>query len=268
LTTLTGARSSGKRLYGTFESLLSEFGPQGWWPVVGINVSAETTSRNLRVSAAQHPAAGLIYHPGDYSYPKTGAQRFEIVAGALLTQNTSWKNTEKALLNLHSAGKLSPEAIISAPIPELEALIRSAGYFRQKACRLKLLSEAYLKADGDMDTESLRSHFLSVKGVGPETADSILLYAFNRPSFVVDAYTRRFCASLMLFQGKDYGDYRNFFQSNLPQEHELFNEFHALIVEWGKRHPAASTQPPAPSIQQPAGRPGAGNRMREAARGK
>lgn len=178
----------------------------------------------------------MAYHPGDYSCPKTGAQRFEIVAGALLTQNTSWKNAEKALLNLHSSRKLSPEAIISAPIPELESLIRPAGYFRQKAGRLKLLSEAYLKADGDMGTESLRAHFLSVKGVGPETADSILLYAYCRPSFVVDAYTRRFCASLRLFHGKDYDDCRNFFQGNLPQEHGLFNEFHALIVEWGKRN--------------------------------
>jgi endonuclease-3 related protein len=178
----------------------------------------------------------MSYHPGDYSCPKTEEQRFEIVAGALLTQNTSWKNAEKALLNLHSARKLSPKAIISTPLPELESLLRPAGYFRQKAERLKLLSEAYLKADGNADTESLRAHFLSVKGVGPETADSILLYAYHRPSFVVDAYTRRFCASLRIFQGKDYGDYRNFFQGNLSPDHQMFNEFHALIVEWGKRN--------------------------------
>jgi endonuclease-3 related protein len=257
---LTGARSSGKKLCGIYESLLSEFGPQGWWPVVGIRHpylcgDNQQKSASLRrrlaksswtsppagfrcpTASIQHPAPGLIYHPGDYSYPKTEAQRFEIAVGALLTQNTNWNNAGKAILNLHSSRKLSPEAIISAPIPELEALIRPSGYFRQKAERLKLLSRAYLDADEKADTESLRSHFLSVKGVGPETADSILLYAFKRPAFVIDTYTRRFCNSLGLFQGKDYGDYRKFFQSNLPPEPELYNEFHALIVEWGKRNP-------------------------------
>ncbi|MDD2655203.1 MAG: endonuclease III domain-containing protein [Candidatus ainarchaeum sp.] len=216
MTKLTGARNSGKKLYEIYEFLLSEFGPQGWWPTIA--------------------GRRMAYHPGDYSYPKTEAQRFEIAAGALLAQNTSWKNAEKALMNLHSSRKLSPGAIISTPLPELESLIRPSGYFRQKAGRLKFLSRSYLKADNRMDTESLRSHFLSVKGIGPETADSILLYAYNRPSFVVDAYTRRFCSALRLFHGKSYDDYRKFFQDNLPPEPELYNEFHALIVECGKRH--------------------------------
>jgi len=178
----------------------------------------------------------MLYHPGDYSFPRTEEQRFEIIAGALLTQNTNWKNVEKALLNLHGSGNLSPERILSLPLPELETLIRPAGYFRQKARRLKALSEAYLEADGDRETEELRDYFLSINGVGPETADSILLYAYNRPSFVIDAYTRRMCSSLGLFSGKDYEEYRSFFQSSLPPEPELFNEFHALIVEWGKRN--------------------------------
>lgn len=220
MTKSAGKRSSG-RLCSLYESLLSEFGPQGWWPVI----------------SSRFPVARFVYHLGDYSYPRTEGERFEIVAGALLAQNTSWKNVEKALLNLHSAGKLSPEKILSLPLSELESRIRPAGYFRQKARRLKLLSEAYLKADGDAETEELREYFLSINGVGPETADSILLYAYGRPSFVIDAYTRRMCASLRLFSGKSYGDYRNFFQSNLPQEPKLFNEFHALIVEWGKRNP-------------------------------
>ena len=216
MTRPTGKRNSGKP-YSLFESLLSEFGPQGWWPTIA--------------------DGEMRYHPEDYSFPRTEEERFEIIAGALLTQNTSWKNAEKALLNLHSARKLSPEKILALPLSELETLIRPAGYFRQKARRLKLLSGAYLKADGDKETEELRDYFLSINGVGPETADSILLYAYNRPSFVIDAYTRRMCTALNLFQGKSYGDYRNFFQSNLPQEPKLFNEFHALIVEWGKRNP-------------------------------
>lgn len=178
----------------------------------------------------------MKYHPGDYSIPRTEGERFQIVAGALLTQNTSWKNAGKALLNLHSARKLSPEKILSLPLPELETLIRPAGYFRQKAGRLKTLSGAYLNAGASTTTEELRKYFLSADGVGPETADSILLYAYGRPSFVIDAYTRRMCATLSLFHGKSYDDYRNFFQSNLPPDTELFNEFHALIVEWGKRN--------------------------------
>ncbi len=180
----------------------------------------------------------MRYHPRDYSYPHTEDERFEIIAGALLTQNTGWQNAEKALLNLHSARRLSPEKILSLPLSELECLVRPAGYFRQKAARLKGLSEAYLEADGDAGTGNLRAHYLSVNGVGPETADSILLYAYGRPSFVIDAYTRRMCSALNLFQGKSYDDYRNFFQANLRPEPELFNEFHALIVEWGKRNPS------------------------------
>ncbi|MEW5996669.1 MAG: endonuclease III domain-containing protein [Candidatus Micrarchaeota archaeon] len=252
MTKLTGAKNSGRKYSGAelgtgsrelettgvgrlYRKLLSEFGPQGWWPTIQSPVS----SLRSPVLGKPHTAPGsqLIYHPGDYSFPKTEQQRFGIVAGALLTQNTSWKNAEKALLNLHSAGKLSPGKIISLPLPELETLIRPSGYFRQKAERLKSLSEAYLEADGDADTETLREHFLSVGGVGPETADSILLYAYKRPVFVVDAYTRRICSSLRLFHGKGYEDYRLFFESSLPRKHEIFNEFHALIVEWGKRNP-------------------------------
>lgn len=220
MTRLTGAKNSGELLYEIYKCLLSEYGPQGWWPI--------TSSRPSSIQVA--------YHPGDYSFPHTEEERFQIVAGALLTQNTNWKNAEKALLSLHSAGKLDPEKIISLPLSGLESLIRPAGYFRQKARRLKALSEAYLMADADADTETLRKHFLSVNGVGPETADSILLYAFRRPVFVIDAYTIRMCSALRLFHGKGYEDYRLFFEGSLPRKHEIFNEFHALIVEWGKRN--------------------------------
>jgi len=221
LTTPAGKRNSG-RLFSTYESLLSEFGPQGWWPTI----------------SSQPSVPGFAYHPGDYSFPRTEEERFEITAGALLTQNTSWKNAEKALLNLHNSGNLSPEKILSLPLLELETLIRPSGYFRQKARRLKTLSEAYLKADEDAETEVLREYFLSINGVGPETADSILLYAYRRPVFVIDAYTRRMCASLGLFHGRDYEESRSFFEAGLPRDYRIFNEFHALIVEWGKRNPA------------------------------
>lgn len=245
MTKPTGAGSSGKRLLKEYKSLLSGYGPQGWWPVVSSEFSVPSC-RNKETGDRK-----LVYHPGDYSYPKSESQRFEITAGALLAQSTNWKNAEKALLNLHSEDKLNPDSILRLPLPKLESLIRPAGYFRQKARRLKLLSEAYLKAEPGADTESLRARFLSVKGVGPETADSILLYAFSRPVFVIDAYTRRFCSASRLFSGRDYEEYRRFFEENLSPDPSLFNEFHALIVEWGKRNSRGGGAP----LRGPAAKP-------------
>jgi len=178
-----------------YRTLLAEYGPQHWWP-------AES--------------------------------QFEVVAGALLTQNTNWRNVEKAIANLKSAGKLSPEAILETPLAELETLIRPCGFFRQKAVRLRLLTEKFAEIKKRGSAPS-REELLSVKGVGKETADSILLYAFGLPYFVIDSYTRRFCAHHRLFEGKDYDDFRSFFESSLPHDVRLYKEYHALIVEWGKR---------------------------------
>ncbi len=183
------------RVLDLYYKLLHRYGPQGWWP-------------------AESP--------------------YEVVVGALLTQNTNWRNVEKAIANLKAAGALSPQAILSLPQGDLEELIRPAGFYRQKATRLKALTKAFLSADPSWDRMRLREHFLSVKGVGYETADSIVLYAFEKPIFVVDAYTKRFTAYFSLFEGKGYEDYRLFFEANLPQDVELFKEYHALIVAFGK----------------------------------
>jgi len=160
--------------------------------------------------------------------------QYEIVVGALLTQNTSWNNVEKAIANLKAAGKLSPEAILKTRNTKLETLIRPSGFYRQKAERLKLLTKAYSRVLREKRIPT-REELLAVKGVGKETADSILLYAYGLPHFVIDAYTRRFCSHHRLFLSKEYDDYKRFFERSLPRDAGLYGEYHALIVRWGKK---------------------------------
>jgi len=167
---------------------------------------------------------------------------FEVMVGAVLTQSTSWRNVEKAIANLKSAGALSPEAMRRLPLAGLGGLIRSSGYHNAKAKKLKALVE-FLKTgcDDDLgrlfleDTGNLRERLLGIHGVGPETADSILLYAGGKPAFVVDAYTRRILGRLGLApDSENYEAYRRLFMSNLPADARMFNEFHALLVRHGK----------------------------------
>ncbi len=185
------------KLLTLYDRMLSEYGPQRWWP-------------------ADSP--------------------YEVMVGAILTQNTNWRNVEKAISNLKAADCLSPEAIMEMGKTGLETLIRPSGFYRQKAERLKLASEKWLQVT--RKTKDLRNEWLSVKGIGEETADSILLYAFDLPYFVIDAYTRRFCAHHKLCGFDDYDEYQEYFESRLPKSVPLYKEYHALIVEWGKRNPA------------------------------
>lgn len=183
--------------------LYKRFGPQDWWP---------------------------------------GDTPFEIIIGAILTQNTNWTNVEKAIANLKKARVLSPDKLHKLNITKLAGLIRPAGYFNIKAARLKnfinWLFENYsgkLKNLESVPTERLRRELLSVKGVGTETADSILLYAFERPVFVVDAYTARICSRHHLIDfDADYHQIQQIFENNLPADVQLFNEYHALFVRSGK----------------------------------
>ncbi len=192
-----------KRLIEIYQLLYDVFGPQHWWP---------------------------------------GETQFEIIVGAILTQNTSWTNVEKAMKNLKSAEFLNPEALHNIELSQLAGLIRPAGYYNIKARRLKnFLNWLFDNYDGQLinlesvDTSQLRSELLAIKGIGPETADSILLYAFKRTTFVVDAYTARIAARHGLIEpGADYEQLRELFQSNLPQDTQLFNEYHALLVKLGK----------------------------------
>ena len=168
---------------------------------------------------------------------------FEIMVGAVLTQNTNWKNVEKAINNLRDAGLLSAQAIHDLPQDTLAALIRPAGYYNVKAKRLQNLLRWFKEAsdfsfsDLDfMDTPALRAELISVNGIGHETADSILLYAFKRPSFVVDAYTRRiFNRHGLIDEGIYYEDLRDYFMDVLVEDAAFFNEYHALIVRVAKK---------------------------------
>ena len=164
----------------------------------------------------------------------------EMIIGALLTQNTTWKNVEKALTNLRHNKQLSFSAISTALLPELQERIKPSGYFRQKSERLKTLAIAVIDAGGlsqlkQKATPDLRAWFLALKGIGPETADSILLYTFNRPLFVIDAYTLRICKRhKWLPHDAGYTEAQSYFTRQLPADPALFNEFHALLVQIGK----------------------------------
>ena len=190
-------------LMDVYKRLLEAYGPQDWWP---------------------------------------GDSPFEIIVGAILTQATSWTNVAKAIDNLKAEGILSPEGLRDVPIDDLAALIRSSGYFNVKARRLKAfinhLWDAYY---GDLDEmlnvdgPALRRELLSINGIGEETADDVLLYAADKPFFVIDAYTRRILNRLGHSDGANsYADYRRLFHDVLPTDAHIFNEYHALLVRHGK----------------------------------
>lgn len=167
---------------------------------------------------------------------------FEVVVGAILTQNTNWSNAEKAIINLKKDSLLHPLALRNISTNKLAALIRPSGYYNIKAKRLKnFLDFLFLSYGGKLNKmkqtglETLRKEILGVNGIGPETADSILLYAFDKPIFVIDAYTRRMTECLKITcQGSKYDDLQSVFMQNLPNDSRLFNEYHALIVAHSK----------------------------------
>ena len=166
---------------------------------------------------------------------------FELMVGAILTQNTAWVNVEKSIARLREAGCLDAKAILALSPEQLAELIRSSGYYNVKQKRLRALCQWY-REKGPLhrlkrrDTEELRAELLSVHGVGPETADDILLYALGRPVFVVDAYTRRVFSRMGLVSSRvGYEELRQLFERELPRDAKLYNEYHARIVLHGKR---------------------------------
>ena len=192
---------SRRKLLSVFKSLHGCHGPQHWWP---------------------------------------GETPFEIMVGAVLTQNTAWSNVEKAITNLVARDKLNPEGILAARKDHLARWLRPSGYFNIKALRLKNFSRWYQAAGGyetlaQLETGTLRKSLLDVNGIGPETADDMLLYAFERPVFVVDAYTRRLFSRLQLFSGDEpYDGMRLAIENALGPDVPLFNEYHALVVRHAK----------------------------------
>lgn len=234
-----------------YKALLKEHGPQGWWPisagdmVMRIRGRGEKRARSIESEVRNRMNQNLIsYHPGDYSYPRNESQRFEICAGAILTQNTSWKQAEKALMGLRKLNALTAETVRKISENKLKKSIRPAGYFNQKAKKLKHFAEFYLSLKGRTPS---RDELLNVWGIGRETADSILLYAYNVPVFVVDAYTRRIFSSLgMVKADAKYDEIKDFFERSIipvkllqtvPEKQvQIYQEYHALIVEHAKKY--------------------------------
>ncbi len=195
----------------TYQKLLEAYGEQGWWP---------KTPKGRKKPE---------YDKGNKHRQHSEEEKFEIALGAILTQNTSWKNVEKTIGKLHEKGLVDAERLKKLPEKKLAELIKSSGYFNQKARKIK----EFLRYEGEITREGL----LSIWGIGPETADSILLYAYGKPYFVVDAYTKRIFARTGLCKADDkYEDIQKMFHENLPKDAALFNEYHALIVELAKAH--------------------------------
>lgn len=173
-----------------------------------------------------------------------GDTKFEVFVGAILTQQTTWNNVEKAIMNLKNSNSLSIEKIASMPTAKLQRLIRPSGYYRQKAARLKSICKQILKEHGSLEKmlhkerEELRDLLLKYNGIGRETADSIILYAANKPTFVIDAYTKRAMHRIDpdISERIDYDELRGYFQKRLERNLALYKDFHAQFVELGKNH--------------------------------
>jgi endonuclease-3 related protein len=209
------------KLLEIYDYLLSLYGHQGWWPLLDFQGTNPTKTGSI---------SG--YHPKDYSYPNTENQKFEIICGAILTQNTNWINVEKALVNLQTLTNFVAKSVIDLDDEILKTAIKPAGYFNQKAKKLKIVAEFFVKSEAKIPS---RDELLGLWGIGPETADSILLYAYKQPEFVVDAYTRRIFFNLGLIKENDkYADIKKYFENSLDKDYKLYQEYHALIVEHAK----------------------------------
>lgn len=188
-----------------YQKLYARFGPQDWWP---------------------------------------GETRFEVMIGAILTQNTNWTNVEKAIGNLKKASLLNPLAFKEVSVYRLASLIKPSGYYNIKAKRLKnFINFLFKEYDGNLGKmsqvplEVLRPKILAVNGIGEETADSILLYALDKPTFVIDSYTKRFLSRHRIVESKaQYSTIQKMFLRSLPLDVKMFNEYHALIVRLGKEY--------------------------------
>jgi endonuclease III related protein len=218
-----------------YYNLLDAYGPQGWWPILELDDSKRGKNPTKTGSVKG-------YHPEDYSYPRNTAQQFQICIGAILTQNTSWTNVEKALLNLKIAKALDLKSIKSLSNEKLKELIKPAGYYNQKEVYIREFIKFYESLIISKRIPS-REELLAVKGIGPETADSMLLYAFKVPTFVIDAYTRRIFSHLGFFSEKaSYFELKAVFETALPPNLIIYQEYHALIVEHAKRENVKNTK--------------------------
>jgi len=200
-----------------YKILYRKYGKQGWWPLSKDGLESK-------------------HHNGN---PENEKDILEICIGAILTQNTNWKNVEKCLYNLNKAKLIDIEKLKNIKIQELAQLIRSSGYFNQKAIKIKnFINYIYDKNLIELKNKNInefRNELLQINGIGKETADSILLYAFNKPIFVIDTYTKRIFSKLKICkENVDHDELQNMLMKNLKEDVNLFKEYHALIVRHGK----------------------------------
>ena len=202
-----------------YNKLYSHFGKQYWWPVTLEGDTIPKYHKNIKLNEKQ---------------------KLEICFGAILTQNTNWKNVEKAIIQLNKNQLIDINKIIKINNKKLAKIIKSSGYHNQKAKKLKnFCSFLFNNYDGNIenffknDIVNLRNELLSINGIGPETADSIILYAAKKPIFVVDTYTKRIMNKIS-YKEETYDELQNLFMNNLELNEKLFNEYHALLVELGK----------------------------------
>ncbi|MBW2976978.1 endonuclease III domain-containing protein [Candidatus Woesearchaeota archaeon] len=203
-----------------YQTLFGSYGNQNWWPVTKDGETAPKYHKSINLNEKQ---------------------KLEICFGAILTQNTSWKNVEKAIIQLNKNQLININKIIKINNKKLASIIKSSGYHNQKAKKLKnfcsFLSKNYNSKPDKFfsnNIEELRIELLSVNGIGPETADSIILYAAKKPIFVIDAYTKRIMGRLG-FEEDSYEGLQSMFMENLDLNEKLFNNYHALLVELGKK---------------------------------
>ena len=215
------------KLIELYNAMSKQFGPQNWWPVADEGSTTPTYEQRKRL---------------------TEGQKLEVCLGAILAQNTGWRNAAEALEALHREKMIGCKKIVDAGQEKLAVLLKPSGYYNQKAKKLKAfcshVGKNYSGSLGKMLSKplrELRAELLSLHGIGNETADDILLYAAGKPSFVVDAYTVRFLERFFGKKDLNYVEAKAFFEQQLPADTELFNEFHALLVEHGKRYCAKSS---------------------------
>lgn len=205
-----------------YSELYRSYGSQGWWPLI------EFKGNNPTKTGSIHG-----YHPNNYEVPSSRNQIYQVCLGAILTQSTSWVSVEKALLNLQKLNAIDPERLMKLSDRQLKEAIKPAGYFNQKSKKLRVFTDFFLT----LNNIPKRQELLAIWGIGRETADSILLYGFKIPTFVIDAYTRRIFTNLGYINEKaDYDEIKALFEDNLKRDLVIYQEYHALLVEHAKRY--------------------------------
>ncbi len=215
-------QEAGRDIEAIYKILLNHYGPRGWWPLTELKAEGRDG-----------------YHPGNYLFPKNSNQIYEIGLGAILTQNTNWKQAEKALGNLKEETSLIPEKVLKAELDRLKNMIKPSGFFNVKAEKIILFTKFFFGLAGKTPS---REELISVRGIGDETADSILLYGYKTPVFVIDNYTIRIMKRLFDIKGKiSYKGiqdiFHNIYSNKLSREKiVVFSEYHALFVLHAKEH--------------------------------